>query len=197
MNLSSLDETQLVGQCMKGIARAQKELYDRFSPRMFSLCLRYASDADQAQDFLQDGFIKAFNNLGQWSGSGSFEGWLRRVIVNTALSILRKNRPLIAAEDISDMPMALQDNAVDVISTMSADELMAHVQALPDGYRIVFNLYVVEGYNHKEIAEKLGITESTSKTQLLRARAALQKKLKKKRNENLQDRRPVGARAAR
>lgn len=130
----------------------------------------------EAEDILQEGFIKVFTHLGQYTGNGSFEGWIRRVVVNTALEKLRKKNILIPMTDHVEKQSGATTNPA--ISNMGAKELMKLVTDLPQGYRIVFNLYAIEGYSHAEIAEKLGISEGTSKSQLARARATLQKMVK-------------------
>lgn len=161
---------------------------------MMSVCLRYAKDDMQAEDFLQDGFIKVFTKLDQFKSEGSLEGWVRRVIVNTALQTLRsnKNSP-ITADDIDDIrPIGAND---DTIERMSADELHCIIKKLPTGYRTIFNLYVVEEFTHKEIAEQFGISEGTSKSQLARARMLLQKMIKK--NEIISDKHNAAAAIAR
>lgn len=151
-------------------------LYRQFSGKMFAVCLRYFPDRMEAEDILQEGFIKVFTHLGQYTGNGSFEGWIRRVIVNTALEKLRKKSFLIPMTDHVEKQTGTATNPA--ISNMGAKELMKLVTGLPQGYRVVFNLYAIEGYSHAEIAEKLGISEGTSKSQLARARVTLQKMVK-------------------
>jgi len=187
------DEEILIG-CLKQNRKYQQALYQRFCRKMMSVCLRYAKDDMQAEDFLQDGFIKVFTKLDQFKSEGSLEGWVRRVIVNTALQTLRsnKNSP-ITADDIDDIrPIGAND---DTIERMSADELHCIIKKLPTGYRTIFNLYVVEEFTHKEIAEQLGISEGTSKSQLARARMLLQKMIKK--NEIISDKHNAAAAIAR
>ena len=144
---------------------------------MFAVCLRYMGDRESAEDILQDGFVSLFAKLDTFSGDGSFEGWARKIFVNTALMSLRKKDVLKGSEDVdaawdvsSDAPSAIQD--------IGYQDLMDMVASLPTGFRTVFNMYAVEGYSHKEIAETLGISEVTSRSQLLRARALLQSKIK-------------------
>lgn len=161
---------------MKGERTAQEKLYKQFSGKMFAVCLRYFPDRMEAEDVLQEGFIKVFTHLGQYSGSGSLEGWVRRVMVNTALEKLRKKSFLFSLNDHADAISETTSNGA--FSTMEANELLKLVQELPQGYRVVFNLYAIEGYSHAEIAEKLGISEGTSKSQLARARGTLQKQVK-------------------
>lgn len=181
-------EKELLEGCRKNNRKYQQALYSQYAPRMFAVCLRYADDRMQAEDFLQEGFVKVFTRLDQFSGEGSFEGWIRRIMVNTALQQLRreKNFPVIVDEEHAQYETQ-ESNALD---NMAADELMRLIQKLPPGYRMVFNLYVLEEYTHKEIACELGVTEGTSKSQLARARAILQKMIRQ--NESVQDK-PVRA----
>lgn len=170
------EQDHLIKQILKGERTAQEKLYKLFSGKMFAVCLRYFPDRMEAEDVLQEGFIKVFTHLEQYSGSGSLEGWIRRVIVNTALEKLRKKSFLFSLNDHADAISESSSNSA--FSTMEANELLKLVQELPQGYRIVFNLYAIEGYSHAEIAEKLGISEGTSKSQLARARGTLQKQVK-------------------
>ena len=141
-----------------------------------SVCLRYGSNRETAEDLLQEGFIKVFSAIGSFEGSGSFEGWMRRIFVNTALEYLRKNDILKESVEI-DNTEVLQEVDYSAIERISADELMELIAELPPGFRTVFNMFVIEGYSHKEIGDALGITESTSRSQLTRAKRLLQKKL--------------------
>ena len=146
--------------------------------KMYAVCLRYMGDRDSATDILQDGFVTLFEKIGSYSGEGSFEGWARKIFVNTALMSLRKHDVLRASEDIEEA-FGISDSSVTVIQKMGYQELLNLVAQLPAGYRTVFNMFVIEGYSHKEIAQKLGIEEVTSRSQLLRARMMLQEKIKK------------------
>lgn len=161
-----------------GDPRAQKAIFDALSPKMFAVCLRYMGDRESAEDVLQDGFVTLFTKLGSYLGEGSFEGWARRIFVNTALMSLRKKDVLRQTEDVeSAWDVKAEDPSP--IQKISYQDLMKFISELPDGFRTVFNMYVVEGFSHKEIAEELGISEATSRSQLLRARAVLQSKIKK------------------
>ncbi len=168
-----IDE-QLIKGCKEKNANAQKHLYDRFAKKMMGVCLRYSDCEEEAQDLLQDGFIKVFERIESYAGSGSLEGWIKKVMVNTALDNFRKKKhERFQVELESEMNLiAVHEEAHD---QLSAKELLKIIQKLPAGYRTVFNLYVIEGYSHKEIGEMLGITESTSKSQFSRARLQLQK----------------------
>ena len=170
-------EQKLIRLCRKGDRVAQKALYDQLAPKMFPVCIRYAGDRTVAEDLLQDGFVTLFSRLDSYKGDGSFEGWARKVFVNTALMYLRKKDALKMSEELDSAR-----NMASVYSTQVQDigykELMKLISSLPTGFRTVFNLYVLEGYSHKEIAEMLDITEVTSRTQLSRARIWLQNKIK-------------------
>lgn len=171
-----MKEQQLIEGCRKGNRLAQKELYDTYSRKMMGVCLRYVSDRETARDLLQDGFVKVFTSVDSYNGSGSFEGWMRKIFVNCALEYLRKSDVLREATDLDNTAELIQpDNSV--ISDLSAAELMALVQDLPAGFRAVFNMFAIEGYSHKEISEMLNITESTSRSQFTRAKQLLQRKI--------------------
>jgi len=174
MEARKMSDEQLVEGCIKNDPIAQKLLYDTFSRKMMGVCLRYADNSDDAQDFLQDGFIKVFEKIDTYRGSGSFEGWIRKVMVNNILNTFRKTKKLKLNIDISDVSYMLHDRS-NTMDLVTSKDLLKIIQQLPTGFRTVFNLYAVEGYSHKEIAEELNITESTSKSQYSRARAHLQK----------------------
>jgi RNA polymerase sigma-70 factor (ECF subfamily) len=153
----------------------QELLYQRFSPKMYAVCLRYASNGDDAQDLLQEGFIKVYRNLAKFRKEGSFEGWMRRVFVNTAIEHYRKKVNLNSIGDREEQTIA--DSGLNVLDQLGEQDIIQLVQELAPGYRSVFNMYVIEGYSHKEIGEIMGISEGTSKSQLARAKAILQKKV--------------------
>ena len=169
--------TEWIEGARKGDRRSQKAIYDALSGKMFALCHRYMGSREAAEDVLQDGFVTLFSKLGSYSGEGSFEGWARKIFVNTALMSLRKNDVLRQSEDV-EAAVGIASDSPGVIQEMSYAELMQYISELAPGFRTVFNMYVVEGYSHKEIAEELGISEGTSRSQLLRARAELQAKIK-------------------
>ncbi len=174
-----ISDQDLIRGCLQHDVHAQEVFYRRFAGKMFGVCLRFASDYMEAEDILQEGFIRAFNNLYQFRFEGSLEGWLRRIIVNTAINFVKKQirhqRMEVNIELASDCATITED----VLSKLSVEELLMMIQRLPVGYRTVFNLYVIEGYNHKEIGLKLGISENTSKSQLFRAKQSIQKELLK------------------
>lgn len=170
-------DLQLIDSCIKGDRASQKVIYDRLAPRMFPLCMRYVGDKSIAEDVLQEGFITLFTHLESFKGEGSFEGWARRIFVTTALMELRKKDALKMSEDLDSL-RGMKADLPSQGQNIGYKELMKLVMQLPTGFRTVFNMYVVEGYSHKEIGEVLGISESTSRTQLSRARIWLQNKIK-------------------
>lgn len=171
-----MNEQQLIKGCREGERKAQKELYDLYSRKMMGVCLRYVSDRETARDLLQDGFVKVFTCIDSYQGSGSFEGWMRRIFVNCALEYLRKSDVLREAADLDNAPELSQPDC-SAVSDLSAAELMQLVGELPAGFRTIFNLFAIEGYSHKEISEMLKITESTSRSQYTRARQLLQRRI--------------------
>ena len=183
MQYLSHDDTygDLIRECLKGKRLAQKELYERLSSRMFSVCIRYVGDKEVAKDILHDGFITLFSKLSTFKGDGSFEGWARRIFVTTALMNLRKKDALKMSEEL-DCARGMKAETVSQTQSLGYKELMELVMSLPPGFRTVFNMYSIEGYSHKEIGEMLGISETTSRTQLSRARIWLQNKIKEREN---------------
>ena len=157
-------------------AKAQREFYNYLAPKMYGICLRYALVNEDADDILQDGFVRVFNHIKDFRRDGSLEGWVRKTIVNTAINYYKKKIKQGINTEIENYQGKLSQKST-IIEKMSADELIKLVNSLPHGYRMVFNLNVIEGYTHKEIGEILEISENTSKSQLSRARASLQKKL--------------------
>ena len=166
-----------IRESLQGNTRAQKSIYDLLAPKMYAVCLRYMGSRDAAQDILQDGFVTLFSKLDTYSGEGSFEGWARRIFVNTALMSLRKNDALKNSVDAEEA-RSLSDTSPTALQNIGYKDLLRLIGELPPGFRTVFNMYVLEGYSHKEIAEELGISEVTSRSQLQRARLALQEKIK-------------------
>lgn len=165
-------------KCRSGDPQAQAELYHLFAPKMYTLCLRYASDGEEANDMLQNGFIRVFTKSDRFSGRGSLEGWIRRIMVNTAIESLRRNkRELISTDELNGSEMAQLVSSDGDLTEYN--DLMLLIKSLPIGYRTVFNLYAIEGYNHQEIADMLNISEGNSKSQLSRARSWLRERLKK------------------
>lgn len=168
---------ELIKGCKAGKIKDQERLYNLFSEELFGVCLYYTKDYTEAEDILHDGFIKIFQHISSFRYKGSFEGWMRKIIINTALEKFRKEKHLHLIRDIDER---IEDPvAEDIINTITNKELVSLIQKLSPRYRLVFNLYVIEGYSHKEISKKLGISEGTSKSNLARARVILQKNVKK------------------
>ena len=167
---------KIIKGCLAGKRDYQEALYKLFSGKMYGLCLRYTKDRDEAQDILQEGFIKVFSNLTKFDNRGSFEGWIRRIIINVALERFRKTNYMYPVEDITIYKDQLDYD--DMEATMSEEEMLKLIQELSPKYRMVFNLYAIEGYSHSEISQMLNISEGTSKSNLSRARVILQEKLK-------------------
>lgn len=175
--MDKASEQHLIKLCIDGDRAAQKKLFDTYSRVMYGICLRYSSNAEEAKDILQDGFVKVFTKLSQFGFNGSFEGWMKRVFVNTALEYYRVNKNHMYHSDI--------DLAVDkphqdyTIERITQKEILKVMNNMAPGYRMVLNLFIIEGYGHSEIAEMMGISEGTSKSQLSRARVLLQQELRK------------------
>lgn len=171
-----MDEALVIQECRKGNTKAQEELYKHFAPKMLGLCMRYSRDKETTHDLLQEGFIKVFMNLSEYNGSGSFEGWIRRIFINCALERIRKNKFL---PEFREENITLEDSFPSALEEMSAAELLQIIRELPPGYQTIFNLFAIEGFSHKEIGEMLHITEGTSRSQYARARQTLQAIIKK------------------
>ena len=171
-----MNEIQLINGCKRNEEKSQRALYDLYARKMMAVCMRYVNRREVAEDLLQEGFVKVFTSIDSFNFSGSFEGWIRRIFVNTALEYLRKNDVLRETVDLED-PRIFAEPDHSAIDRLSAGELMEVIGQLPTGFRTVFNMFAIEGYSHKEIAETLGITESTSRSQFTRAKKLLQKKL--------------------
>ena len=176
----TLSESDLIQGCIDGNRQMQEIFYKRFSPKMYGVCLRYSGNVEDANDLLQEGFIKIFKNLVKFRGDGSFEGWMRRIFVNTSIEHFRKKVRLYNVSEMQEN--AIEDVELNVLDTMAEKDIIFLVNELAPGYKAVFNMHVIEGYSHKEIAEILGITEGTSKSQLARAKGVLKKSLEKTMN---------------
>jgi RNA polymerase sigma-70 factor (ECF subfamily) len=173
------DEAHIIKKCRKNNARAQKALYEMYKVKWFMICLRYARGRSEAEDMLQEGLISVFKDIKQFDpGKASFATWSNKIMVNASLQYLRKWKNLNFNQHIDDYEAQLMHQD-DVIGKIGAKELNDMVQRLPDGYRVVFNLYVMEGYKHREIAEMLSISENTSKSQLMKAKNMLRNQLEK------------------
>jgi RNA polymerase sigma factor (sigma-70 family) len=168
-------EAELIKGCLRRERGAQQQLYDLYSSKMYGICYRYVRHTMEAEDILVTAFTKVFERISQFKGEGSFEGWIRRIMVNEALTYLRKSRAMYLE---TDLEQADREPDYDKLSDhLEAEDLLKMIQELPAGYRLVFNMYAIDGYSHKEIADQLGISENTSKSQLSRARVYLQKLL--------------------
>jgi len=164
---------QLIQKCSNNDTQAQTELYQLFSSKLFSICLKYCKNYAEAEDNLQDSFVTIFNKISQYNNKGSFEGWIKRITINTALQRYRKQGvfEIIDDSNIEDVELTVEEDDI------SLDFLLQIIQELPDRYRLVFNLYVLDGYSHKDIAEMLSISTGTSKSNLARARKILKDKI--------------------
>jgi len=176
-------QEKLIKGCQEGRRKCQSQLYRQYASRMLGVCMRYTTDRASAEDILQDGFMKVFSNIGSFRGEGSLEGWIRRIMVNTALTAFKATRKQGFATDIDEMEDHLaQDDGAEggdtegIFNELQPDEIMELIRQLPEGYRMVLNLYVFEGATHKDIAEELGIAENTSKSQLSKARRFLRRR---------------------
>lgn len=170
----------LIEECRKGSKKAFRELYRKYASVMLGICARYSNNINDAEDILQEGFMKVFNKIGSFRSEGSFEGWIKRIMINTAINHYHKNLKHHHHVDINDIQEKLpddEDEKIDPELPVSKDIILAIVQNMPEGYKFVFNMFVFEGYSHAEIAKKLGVSVNTSKTQLFKARQYLQKKI--------------------
>ena len=177
-NSSSNDnfsEREIITGCLKGNVKYQKVLFEKYSGKFMTVCLRYATDQMQAEDMLQDAFIRIFNHLEQFKFEGSFEGWMRRIVVNVSLKAIKNNRINFSTDE--DAGVQIPDTSTDAPSHLSESELLRLIRQLPTGYRIIFNLHAIEGFSHDEIGEMLRIKASTSRSQLVKARKMLQQQI--------------------
>ncbi|MEL6141277.1 MAG: RNA polymerase sigma factor [Bacteroidota bacterium] len=173
-----MTEAEIIQGCKSGDRRAQKALYDRYAPKMLGIVRRYVSRLDEAEDLLVEGLFKALDKIDSYQEQGSFEGWIRRIVVNEALMYLRKNFALKQAADLSDINPSAFSIRPRAAEDLAAQDILDLLDQLPTGYRTVFNLYVIEGYKHREIAELMGVSINTSKSQLILAKQRLRKLLK-------------------
>ncbi|MCG1037247.1 RNA polymerase sigma factor [Polaribacter sargassicola] len=163
-------EKSLIKKAIDNNREAQQQLFEQFSPKMLGVCRQYVKDLHHAEDLLLQGFLKVFTNLHKFKHEGSFEGWIRRIMVNTCISYLRKKNIV----DLSDEDFVFNDAATESLENTTVEDIQLLIDQLPEGYKMVFNLFAIEGYKHSEIALQLGISESTSKSQLFKARKLLQ-----------------------
>ena len=163
--------------CLKGNRRDQELLYRRYAAKLYAVCVQYSSNDEEARDILQEGFIKIFENLVHYKNEGSFEGWIRRIIVNTALEKYRSKHNLYRIDDIEQIPEPDAEPDNEDYAGLEAADLLSIIRELPPKYRMVFNLFAIEGYSHREISEMINISEGTSKSNLSRARVILQRRV--------------------
>ncbi|QTD37602.1 sigma-70 family RNA polymerase sigma factor [Polaribacter batillariae] len=168
------NEKSLIKKAINNNREAQKQLFEQHSPKMLGVCRQYVKDLHHAEDLMLQGFLKVFTYLHKFKHEGSFEGWIRRIMVNTCISYLRKKNVV----DVSNEDYVFNDAATESLENTSVEDIQKLIDTLPEGYKMVFNLYAIEGYKHSEIAEKLGVSESTSKSQLFKARKLLQQNYK-------------------
>ena len=178
-------EFDIIEGCIRGDRKMQELLYNRFSPKMYTVCLRYSGNAEDASDLLQEGFIKIFKNISKYRGDGSFEGWIRRIFVNTSIEHFRKKVHLISVTETQET--SIEDKQWNVLDNLAEKDIMKMINELSPGYKAVFNMHVIEGYSHKEIAHMLGINEGTSKSQLARAKTVLKKMVESRLNKTSND----------
>lgn len=176
MEKKLLAQKEIIRQCLNNERQAQFKLYEKYSPALFGVCLRYAKNSTDAEDILQEGFIKVFRYLKDFGGRGSFEGWLRKIMVNSALNFYKRKNLISKGVDPETVQYYVAtENDVNAVAKMNHEELLNIIKNLPDGYRTVFNLNVIEGYSHKEIGSLMQISVNTSKSQLSRARKSLKR----------------------
>jgi len=176
----TLTDADLIQGSVEGNREIQEVLYHRFSPKMYAVCLRYSGNAVDAQDLLQEGFIKVFKNLSKFRGDGSFEGWMRKIFLNTSIEHYRKKVNMLSVTETQEV--TIEDKEWNVLDNLAEKDIISMIHELSPGYRVVFNMHVIEGYSHKEIADILGINEGTSKSQLARAKGVLKKMVENRLN---------------
>lgn len=176
---TAVTEVEMIDGCRRGESPAQGELYRRYGSLMYAICRRYAPDQATAEDMMHDGFVTIYTKIGDFRSEGSFEGWCRRIFVNTALGHLRRAKQMNHPEQI-DSAVKLSSTEASAIDRIAADDLTECIRSLPDGYRTILNLYAIEGYSHQEVAEMMGISENTSRSQYSRARVRLMEMLRER-----------------
>lgn len=178
-------ESDLIKGCIEGDVQMQRMLYDQFSSKMYGVCLRYAENTEDANDVMQEGFIKVYKSLAKFRAEGSFEGWIRRIFINTCIEHYRKKVKLYNVTEVQEN--TIEDSELDALDSLATKDILNIVNELSPGYKQVFNLHVVEGYSHKEIADMLAITEGTSKSQLARAKGVLKKLIEARMGKSKRD----------
>lgn len=179
----SMKEEELIKGCIREDRECQKELYKRFAGKMMVVCTRYANNRMEAEDMLQDGFIKVFDHISKFKMEGSLEGWVRRIMVNTAINKIRANK--VRFEEITETTQELDYKNENIVDKMSEQDILRLINLMPQGYKYVFNMYAIEGYSHKEIADSLGIEEASSRSQYAKAKKYLQQQILKLEKINL------------
>lgn len=180
-----IQDNDIIDGCLKNDRKMQKALYEKYSPTLYAICLRYAKSQEEAQDVLQEGFIKVFKYIGQFSREHSFEGWLKRIFINTSITHYKQNLKHYYQQDIDEIKETKTESGNYTDVEYTKEELLNVISSISDGYRIVFNMYAIEGYKHKEIAETLGIDVATSKSQYHRAKKVIQQKLEELAKEKM------------
>ncbi len=175
--LMTSSDLEILEGCLKGNPKSQEALYYRYGSKMLAICMRYTRTTHEAEDLFHEAFVRVFEKINQYKGQGSFEGWMRRIFVTTAINYFQKNKKDLGLKEMDHTVEAISYKEESAIDRLSAEELTRLISQLPAGYRMVFNLFVIEGYNHPEIAEMLQISEGTSKSQLAKARAMLRCKI--------------------
>lgn len=171
------DLESIIAGCQNNDSEARRALYEKFAPAMMGICVRYVSERETARDILHEGFIKVYTKIGTYSGAGSFEGWIRRIFVTTALEYLRSMRVFLRDISLDDYTETARSFDPAIIDQLSADEILRFIDELPIGFKTVFNLHAIEGYSHAEIAQMINIKEGTSRSQYARARQVLQNRI--------------------
>ena len=171
-----MDDSVLVEKCIKGDQRAQRMLFEKYARKMLGVCLRYTRSKQQAEDVLQEGFIKVYSKLEMYQG-GSLEGWIRKIMINSSLDKIRKEKKRQGDVHVETVDFKLENNSF-ILESLEAEDLLKLINTMPIGYKTVFNLFAIEGFSHKEIGEKMDISENTSKSQYSRAKSYLQNKMK-------------------
>ncbi len=171
-----MDDSVLVEKCIKGDQQAQRVLFEKYARKMLGVCLRYSNSTPQAEDVLQEGFIKVFSKLEMYKG-GSLEGWIRKIMVNSSLDKIRKEKKRQGDISVEKVGFKLEENSF-ILESLEAEDLLKLIASMPAGYKTVFNMFAIEGFSHKEIAQELNISENTSKSQYSRAKTYLQSKMK-------------------
>lgn len=176
-----MDDVLLVQECLEGKSRAQKALFEKFAPKMLAVCYRYMKDKEESEDALQISMVKVYQKLADFKQEGALEGWIRRIVVNTCLDQLRRGQKHAFDYSLDEVSYKVEIKE-EVLSNIHATELLSLISSMPPGYRVVFNMFAIEGFSHQEIANQLKITESTSKSQYLRARAFLRQRIEDREN---------------